>query len=292
MHHLKETLIELIRRTSAELPQDILRALETARPQEQAGTPARFAMDTILENVALAHTNERPMCQDTGSIHLWATIPHSWDEATFTATVKSAIFEATKYGYLRENSVDPVTGAAYTHNDGPGVPAFHLTHHASNTAELRLMLKGGGCENVSAQYALPDRALDAHRNLEGVRRVILDAVVHAQGKGCAPGILGVCIGGDRTTGYAYSKEQLLRKLDEQNPDPTLAALEERIVREANELGIGPMGFGGHTTLLGCLIGALARVPASYFVSITYMCWAYRRQGVRLDEQGGIKEWMY
>jgi fumarate hydratase class I len=158
--------------------------------------------------------------------------------------------------------------------------------------EIRLMLKGGGCENVGAQYALPHTQLGAGRDLAGVETCILDAAFQAQGKGCGPGILGVCVGGDRATGYAHSKEQLLRSLDDRNSMPELAALEDRVVAEANRLGIGPMGFGGATTLLGCKVGVVNRVPASFFVSISYMCWAYRRQGAVLRPDGSIRGWLY
>ena len=140
---------------------------------------------------------------------------------------------------------------------------------------------------MSRQYSLPDAALGAGRDLEGVRKCILDAVQKIQGYGCAPGILGVCIGGDRATGYEVAKEQLLRPLDEKRLQSTavdgcrrgkpLAALEQRLLREANFLGIGPMGLGGKTTLLGVKIAARPRVPASFFVTVAYMCWACRRQ---------------
>jgi fumarate hydratase class I len=110
-----------------------------------------------------------------------------------------------------------------------------------------------------------------------VRKVVLDAVCQAQGQGCAPGILGVAIGGDRGSGFYASKETLYRKLDDINPDPQLGALEKRLVEEGNQLGIGPMGFGGATTLLGARITHLNRLPASFFVSVSYMCWAYRRR---------------
>jgi fumarate hydratase class I len=154
------------------------------------------------------------------------------------------------------------------------------------------VLKGGGCENVGAQYSLPAEKLHANRDLDGCRKVILDAVLQAQGKGCGPGVLGVCIGGDRATGYEYSKKELLRFLTDRNPMPDLDALEQDILKTANELGIGPMGFGGKTTLLGVKICAANRVPASFFVSISYMCWAYRRQGVELDGEQRIVKWLY
>jgi fumarate hydratase class I len=145
---------------------------------------------------------------------------------------------------------------------------------------------------VGTQYSLPNTKLNANRDLDGCRKAILDAVLQAQGKGCGPGILGVCIGGDRATGYEHSKVQLLRTMEDKNPHRELAQLEQDIVETANKLGIGPMGFGGRTTLLGCKIGVLNRLPASYFVSVSYMCWAYRRHGMTLKPDGAISKWMY
>ena len=111
--------------------------------------------------------------------------------------------------------------------------------------------------------------------------------MQAQGKGCAPGVLAICIGGDRVSSFEHSKEQLLRPLKDTNPIQELAELEDRLMVEANQLGIGPMGFGGKTTVLGVKIGVLDRLPACYFVTVTYMCWADRRAVVRIDEEGGL-----
>ena len=126
-----------------------------------------------------------------------------------------------------------------------------------------------------------------------MRKCILHAVWNAQGKGCAPGAIGVCIGGDRTSGYVEAKQQLFRSLDDINPDPRLAELEAEIMRTANTLGVGPMGFGGKISLIGCKVGVQNRLPASFFVSVAYDCWAYRRLGVTLDgSTGAIKQWLY
>jgi len=147
----------------------------------------------------------------------------------------------------------------------------------SDGLTIDLMLKGGGCENVGRQYSLPETNLNAGRDLKGVRKVVLDAVHQAQGQGCSPGFLGVAIGGDRSSSYLVSKEALLRSPGDTNPNPELQALEEQITQDANELGIGPMGFGGKSTVLGTKIKAAYRLPASYFVTISYMCWAYRHR---------------
>lgn len=292
MSALLDSLIELIRRTSAEIPDDVNAALVRSLEQEKQGTIAESALKIIDRNIELAKRKSQPICQDTGSVIFYVECPVGYDQITFEETAREAVKLATKKGYLRQNSVDSLTGKNDGTNLGPGAPAIHFHQHREPTTDVKLILKGGGCENVGAQYSLPDEGLHANRDLDGCRKAILDAVLQAQGKGCGPGILGVCIGGDRATGYEFSKQQFLRLLDDRNPEPKLDALEQDILKTANELGIGPMGFGGKTTLLGVKICTANRVPASYFVSVSYMCWAYRRRGVELDGDGQIAKWLY
>ena len=292
MSELQTSLLELVRRTSAEIPDDVQKAILTSLEQEKKGTIAESAMKIIDRNIAMAKEKSQPICQDTGSILFYVDGPVGFDQLTFADTAREAVKLATKKGFLRQNSVDSLTGKNDGTNVGPGAPAFHFHQHRSPEVSVRLVLKGGGCENVGAQYSLPAEKLNANRDLDGCRKAILDAVLQAQGKGCGPGILGVCIGGDRATGYELSKTQFLRTLEDRNPNPELDALEQDVLKTSNELGIGPMGFGGKTTLLGVKICAANRLPASYFVSVSYMCWAYRRQGVALDADGKIGKWLY
>jgi fumarate hydratase, class I len=292
MKSLPDSLLELIRRTSAEIPDDVRQAILESLEREKQGTIAASAMKIIEQNIALAKTKSQPICQDTGSILFYVECPLGFDQLGFEEAAREAVKLATRKGYLRQNSVDSITGRNDGTNVGPGSPTIHFHQHRLPEVSVRLVLKGGGCENVGAQYSLPNEKLKADRNLDGCRRAILDAVLQAQGKGCGPGILGVCIGGDRATGYEFSKQQFLRRLDDHNPVPELDKLEQDIVATANKLGIGPMGFGGRTTLLGAKIGVRNRLPASYFVSVSYMCWAYRRQGARLGPEGEIAAWLY
>jgi fumarate hydratase class I len=292
MNVLQESLLELVRRTSAEIPEDVHKAILASLEQEKKGTIAESAMKIIDQNIALAKNKSQPICQDTGSIIFYVDCPIGFDQLAFAEAARDAVKLATKKGFLRQNSVDSITGKNDGTNVGPGSPTIHFHQHRSPEVSVRLVLKGGGCENVGAQYSLPNEKLNAQRDLDGCRKVILDAVLQAQGKGCGPGILGVCIGGDRATGYEFSKQQFLRTLDDRNSNPELDNLERDIVETANKLGIGPMGFGGKTTLLGTKIGVMNRLPASYFVSVSYMCWAYRRQGVTLDGAGNIGKWLY
>src|SRR5579871_1894253 len=287
-------VLELIRRTSAYLPPDVTNVIETQRALEQAGSKADLALTLVAQNIGLAKRLSAPICQDTGTITFYAKTPVGFDQLALEDLCKDAVAEATAKGYLRQNSVDSVTGKNTGNNLGAGSPVFHWHQHRASTIDIRLILKGGGCENMSAQYSLPATlgGKRCDRDLDGVRACILDAVWNAQGKGCGPGFLGVCIGGDRATGYEFAKEQLLRPVDDTNPAPELAALEARILDEANKLDIGPMGFGGNLTVGSCKIGARNRLPASFFVSIAYMCWAYRRRGVILDAEGDVVEWLY
>ncbi len=292
MNALLDSLVEIIRRTSAEIPDDVQRAILAGLEAEKKGTIAESAMKIIERNITLAKQKSQPICQDTGSVLFHVNAPVGFDQMMFEETARQAVTRSTVSGYLRQNSVNSLTGVNDGTNVGPGAPSIHFHQHREPHLEIRLILKGGGCENVGAQYSLPNEKLKANRDLDGCRRVILDAVLQAQGKGCGPGILGVCIGGDRATGYEFSKHQFLRFIEDRNPQPELDALEQDILKTANELGIGPMGFGGKTTLLGVKIGAVNRVPASFFVSVSYMCWAYRRQGVRLGSGGEIAQWLY
>jgi fumarate hydratase class I len=289
---LQASLLELVRRTSCELPPDVEAAIDRAARREEKDTTARYAFEVIQKNIGLAREHSLPICQDTGSILFYVKGPKGLDQQALRKAGDAAVKHSTAVGYLRQNSVDSLTGKNSGTNLGPGSPTYHFDQWGRQSVEVLVMLKGGGCENCGVQYSLPNAALGAGRDIAGVEKCILDAVFKAQGKGCAPGILGVCIGGDRSNSYTHSKEQLLRTLDDKNPDKTLAALEARIMEKGNALGIGPMGFGGKTTLLGCKIGMLNRLPASYFVTISYMCWAYRRRGCMLNSTGRVARWLH
>lgn len=277
-----DRLAELIRETSSSLPEDVELALRRALRREAKGSSSAMVLKTILDNVKLARENATPLCQDTGTLTFF--VDSSLRRKVTPEKIKSAVALATEKGWLRKNTIDSVSGRSYDDNCADGAPVIHYVEcgKGERSGSVTLIMKGGGSENMSRQYSLPDSELGAGRDLAGVRKCILDAVVKAQGYGCAPGILGVCIGGDRATGYEVAKEQLLRSLDDKAEDKSLGALESKILAEANSLGIGPMGLGGKTTLLGLKIAARPRVPASFFVTIAYMCWALRRRTIELS----------
>jgi fumarate hydratase class I len=275
---LKEKILELIRLTATSLPADVEERLRAAVEKEAAGSAARGALETVLKNVELSRAQSTPICQDTGTPIFYVYHPEGWSTRKLKEQIRGALVEATKKSYMRPNAVDAIYDKNSGNNlGGEDFPSIHFEEVEGDELTIELMLKGGGCENVGAQYSLPDNRLGAGRDLAGVRKVVLDAVQKAQGQGCAPGILGVAIGGDRGSSYYKSKEVLFDKLGVRNADPKLAELEERLTGEANTLGIGPMGFGGQTTVIDTKITGMHRLPASFFVSVSYMCWAYRRR---------------
>jgi fumarate hydratase class I len=275
---ITKELVELIRFTSTDLPKEIQDSLSEARDNEKKGSAAHAALEAILNNIDMSRKNSTPICQDTGTPLFFIKYGQGWRPGALRTQIRSAIAEATRMSYLRPNAVETL----HEQNTGDNLgddhfPTIHLEEVEGDVLEIDLILKGGGCENVGRQYSLPVTRLGAGRDLKGVRKVVLDAVFQAQGQGCAPGYLGVAIGGDRSSGYLVSKEALLQRLDDVNPDPDLAALEAQITQEANTLDIGPMGFGGKSTILGTTIKATHRLPASFFVTVSYMCWAYRHR---------------
>ncbi|MBM3791690.1 MAG: fumarate hydratase, partial [Acidobacteria bacterium] len=240
MNMLKSSLLELITQTSTNLPPDVRRAMSAIMEKERPGISSSSALNVIATNIDMACTDEGPICQDTGMPTFEIRTPIGTNQLQFEEQIMSALAEATQAGKLRPNSVDSLTGKNSGNNLGPGTPVIHWHQwERDKEIEVRLLLKGGGCENKNIQYSVPCELPHlgrADRTLDGVRKCILHAVWQAQGQGCSPGALGVCIGGDRTSGYQCAKDQLFRSLDDVNPDSRLAALEGYTMSVANTFG--------------------------------------------------------
>ncbi len=284
MQDLTAHILKLIRLASTSLPAGIEKFLSSANDKEEENSSAQGILHSILQNINIARETSTPLCQDTGTPTFFVRCPASYSTSEITGMIRAAVAQATEKQYLRPNAVDALTGENSGNNLGDKFfPVIHFEHVSNDTLSIDLLLKGGGCENVSRQYSLPDENLKADRDLEGVRKVALDTVFRAQGRGCAPGFLAITVGGDRATSYLASKELLLEDFTEHHPNPEIASLEKRITREASELGIGPMGLGGQSTILATRITGLHRLPASFFVSVSYMCWAFRRRRLTIAD---------
>jgi len=296
MDQLTQSMYDLIVTTSTQLASDVAEAIAFGKTKEESGSRAAAAMSTVARNIIMAKDLTGPICQDTGMPTFYIHTPVNYDQLQLRKAIEQALIRATENGKLRPNAVDSITGKNSGNNLGAGAPVIHFEQWEHDEIEVKLILKGGGCENKSTQYSLPNEfpALGkAGRNLDGIRKAILHAVFAAQGQGCSSGFIGVGVGGDRTSSYDLAKQQLFRKLDDKNPDTDLAKMEDYILDAANQLDIGPMGFGGSQTLLGCKIASYHRLPASFFVSVAYNCWAFRRLGIVLDTgSGDIKKWLY
>ncbi|QPC45766.1 fumarate hydratase [Mangrovibacillus cuniculi] len=293
---LEKSMYDLIVETSTKLPKDVRRAIRQAKLQENAGTRSHMSLETITKNIKMADDVVSPICQDTGMPTFKIKTPVTYNQLTLKKAIYAAVQQATKDGKLRPNSVDSLTGENSGDNLGGGTPILKFEQWEEDYVDVKLILKGGGCENKNIQYSLPcelEGLGRAGRDLDGIRKCVMHSVYQAQGQGCSAGFIGVGIGGDRTSGYELAKEQLFRSVEDTNPIEELRQLEEYVMDNANKLGIGTMGFGGETTLLGCKVGVMNRIPASFYVSVAYNCWAYRRLGVNIDAATGeITEWQY
>lgn len=223
MRALKESILKLITETSTNLPPDVRKAIKRAREMENAGTRSAIALSTIADNIVMAEEHVSPICQDTGLPTFKIKVPVGINQLEINKAIREAISEATKKGYLRPNSVDSLTGENSGNNLGEGTPVISYEQWEMDDIEVRLILKGGGCENKNIQYSLPcelEGLGRAGRDLDGIRKCILHSVYQAQGQGCSAGFIGVGIGGDRTTGFELAKKQLFRHVDDtiQTPD--------------------------------------------------------------------------
>lgn len=278
---LKEVTIELLRRTVTRLPDDVLTELKSASETETDEVP-KMQLKAILDNIELAKSSTTPVCQDTGIIIFYLNLP-SGLKLNVENAITEAVRIATKEVPLRPNAVHPLTRKNPGDNTGKHMPYINCKLWDKDYLEITVMTKGAGSENMS-QLAM----LTPSQGIKGIKELILNAVVKSSGNPCPPTILGVGIGGSADIAAKLSKEALLRPIDVPNEDPEIAALEGELKEALNGLGIGPMGLGGKTTVLGVNIEYAFCHTASLPVSINFQCWAARRGTAQIFPDGSVK----
>ncbi len=283
-----EAAAELLRKAATDLPADVEEALASCLAAETSQRALAVAA-VILENIRTARREGRPICQDTGLPIFFVTAARGTSYEGMVDILTEAVRKATASVPLRPNAVDVLTGLNTGDGVGVGVPLVYFREWQEDYSLIDLVLKGGGSENIGASYKLPDSSLFAERDIEGIRRVILDAVYRAQGRGCPPYIVAVGVAGTKDDAAVLAKRQLLRKVGDRNETHQLAVFETRLLNEINQLGIGPAGLSGSATAMAVKVGVHARHPATFFVDVAFACWAHRRRRLRFRQGEAVYE---
>ena len=264
------------------LPEDVKQALKRAYSEETE--PGKTQLKAILDNIELAEKYQAPVCQDTGTIIYYVK---AGDKVKNLSKVEEALVNATRRATkevpLRPNSVNPFDGKNSGDNTGRYIPYLNWEITSGDALELTVMTKGGGSENVCVGGMIVPG-----EGIKGLKKFVVDAVVKAGAQPCPPNILGIAMGGGADISMKLAKKALLRPLTEHNPNPEIAALEKEIFEAANMTGIGPMGLGGKTTVLGVHIDFAYRHPASFPAAVAFNCWAARRASAKINADGTVE----
>ncbi|KYC53322.1 MAG: fumarate hydratase [Candidatus Methanofastidiosum methylothiophilum] len=285
---VKNTVIELLKDSSTKLPLDVKNALEKAYEIEEG--PAKAQLEAIIKNIKMAEESSTPLCQDTG-VHIFfvkiGDVGNSKLEKKLPNIIIEGVREATRTIPLRPNAVHPLTRKNPGDNVGDYMPYVNFTPIDSDYIEITAMPKGAGSENMS-KVAM----LNPSDGLKGIKKFALDTVVSAGSKPCPPTIIGLGIGGSADISIKLAKMALLRPIDQRHPDPTIASLEKELFEAFNSLGIGVMGLGGKTTVLGVNAELGYCHTASLPVAINVQCWAGRKATARIYKDGRVEHLTY
>ncbi len=273
---LDEQIYKLIIETSTQLPNDVKQYINNISNSK--------IIDIMKETIKISSYEKLPICQDTGFPYFQIDIPHHFRkyQEQIKNSIEKSLIKATKNGFLRPNSVDPISNKNWGNNTGILLPYIDWKYTDTKQINCKLLLKGGGSENASMQYTLPFDKIKANRDKQGIINTVLYHIQKIGGQGCSPGIIGLGIGGDRQLSFKLAKNQLFRPIDDINLDTDLKQIENEILTKANKLEIGPMGLGGSPTLIAVKAAKAARHPASFFISISYLCWVARRNECKLN----------
>ena len=280
---VEDVAFNILKQAVIYLPGDIKQALKRAYAEETSET-GKTQLKAILDNIELAEKYQAPVCQDTGTIIFYVK---AGSEAKDLDKIEEALTKATRRATkeipLRPNAVDPFSQKNSGDNTGRFIPQVNWEIVSGNIIELTVMTKGGGSENVCVTGMLVPG-----EGIKGLKKFVIDAVIKAGAQPCPPTILGIAMGGGVDVSIKLAKKTLLRPLNELNSDPEIAKLEKELFEAANMTGIGPMGLGGKTTVLGAHIDYAFRHPASFPAAVAFNCWASRRASARINTDGTVE----
>ncbi len=275
MLKLRDGIVELYKKVATSIPPDVEEAIKKGLASEE-DVRAKESLSKILDTIRLSRQGPTPACIDTGIPVFKVKVPRGLSHIEMKNTIREATALATQKVPLGASAVDALTGENSGDNTGVGFPIIYIEEVSDDTLTIDLMLRSGECENHGQTYRLPSEEIQAGRDLDGVRRCVIDSMKKAAGKGCPPYTVGVGIGGTRDQVSVLAMHQLFRKIPDESGNPVIARLEQSLFGDLNELGIGPLGMGGKTTVLGVKIGVNHRHPESYLVDVSLACWANRR----------------
>jgi len=280
---VENVAFNLIKQAVIYLPEDVKQALRKAY-DEETSEAGKTQLKAILENIELAEKNQAPICQDTGTIIFYVL---AGAEVKGLDKIEGALINATRRATkeipLRPNAVDPFTQKNSGDNTGRFIPYIHWEVVPGDTLELTVMPKGGGSENVCLTGMLVPG-----EGINGLKKFVIESIIKAGAQPCPPTIVGVAMGGGADIAMKLAKKALLRPLNEPNPNPEIAKLERELYEAANMTGIGPMGLGGKTTVLGVHVEYAFRHPASFPAAVAFNCWAARRASARVRADGSVE----
>lgn len=276
-------IVRMMREAAFNVPKDVREALVKAYEVED-NPVAKANLEAILKNIDASGRLRMPMCQDTGTPTFFIELGDEFPvRSELISIIEEAVRRATREIPLRPNTVNPWTGENPGDNTGRFVPIVHVDLVPGDRMRVIYLAKGGGSENTSKVYMLSPVL-----GVKGVKRAVIDAMVDAGPQPCPPIVVGVGVGGSADLAIKLAKKATFRRLNEQNPDPKLADLENELLDMINSLGLGPMGLGGRTYALGVKIEWAHKHPASLPVGVSTQCWAFRRAEGVFDKRGDLE----
>lgn len=282
---LTEKLTGSIGEAVTSLPEATLRALEGAKEREEGG--AKVQIEAMLEAVEAGGEQDVPICQDTGIPTFFVRIGKSFPGLDELGRLKYSLTEAVRRATdevpLRPNTIHPITEENAGDNTGNYIPYIDWRMVEGEEILINYLPKGGGSENM-CQLTM----MTPGRGLKGVKEIVLERVASMEGKPCPPTVLGVGLGGGSNICMDIAKKSLLRPVGERHENSEVASLEKELLDKCNELGIGPMGVGGKTTVLDVHVDYAHRHPASYPVGIVVQCWCNRRASLKVGPDGSVE----